>query len=298
MLRRCLLLAAFVAAAVPAPAQERIRLIVRGDDFGYTQASNLALAPSFDRGVMTSASVLVPGPWFAETARILRGRPEWSAGVHLTLTSEWNTLRWPPVSPAAAVPSLVAPDGFLWAFGYGRPRPEEWPSDGAPWAEHLFDAGEAEREFRAQIDRALKLGVRLDYIDCHMGMACRAELADITRKIASDYCLGISSLGYFGEQRFSAKSPDGSADGLRRALIEGLEKLGPGLWLYVDHPAVDTPELRAVDTNTGVRWAEHRSAVLTAWTDPEVRSTIERRGIELVSMRDLFDREACAPRRD
>jgi len=204
------------ASALLAQSHDAIRVIVRGDDFGYTHASNMAMAPAFEKGIMTSASVLTPGPWFAETARMLRERPEWSAGVHLTITSEWNTLRWPPVSPAGAVPSLVAPDGFLWAFGYRSPKPADWQPDAAPWAEHTPDPDDVEREFRAQIDRALALGVRLDYIDCHMGMACREDLMPITRKLAKEYCLGISSVGMFGEQRFSAKGATNTPEAIHR----------------------------------------------------------------------------------
>jgi predicted glycoside hydrolase/deacetylase ChbG (UPF0249 family) len=283
------------AAVLSAQNDSRIRLIVRGDDFGYTHASNQALEPAFDRGIMTSASVLVPGPWLAETARILREHPEWSAGVHLTITSEWNTLRWPPVSPAAAVPSLVAPDGFLWAFGYRSPKPADWPSNGAPWATHAPDPADVEREFRAQIDRALALGVKLDYIDCHMGMACREDLIPITRKLAQEYCLGISSVGMFGEQRFAVKAEANTPEALTAALLAALENLTPGLYLYVDHPAVATPELRAVDTNDGERWSDIRSSVLAAWTNPRVVALVKARDIELTPMRRLFDRNACAP---
>ena len=292
-----LTLAALLACwAQSLQAAEAIRLIVRGDDFGYTHASNVAMAGAFDNGIMTSASVLVPGPWFAETARMLRERPERSVGVHLTITSEWNALRWPPVSPAGAVPSLVAPDGFLWAFGYRSPEPVDWGEDAAPWASHAPDPAEVEREFRAQIERALELGVRLDYVDCHMGMACREDLLPITRKLAKEYCLGISSVSLFGEKRLSAKGETNTPADFTKALVEALEGLTPGLYLYVDHPAIDTPELRAVDTNSGERWGDIRSAVLAAWTAPEVRAIIERRGIELVGMRELFDRAACKPR--
>lgn len=277
--------------AAQAQAQQKIRLIVRGDDFGYTHASNEALEPAFNRGVMTSASVLVPGPWFAETARIVKEHPEWSVGVHLTITSEWNTLRWAPVAPAAAVPSLVAPDGFLWAFGYRSPKPADWPADGAPWAEHAPDPAQAEKEFRAQIERALALGVKLDYLDCHMGMACREDLMPVTRKLAQEFCLGIS--GGFGEKRFSVRAAVNTPGAMKAALLEALGKLEPGLYLYVDHPAADTPELRAVDTNDGPRWADIRSSVLAAWTDPEVIAMVRAKNIELTPIGALFDRGAC-----
>ena len=283
-----------VAACAPIRAEEPIRLVVRGDDFGYTHASNIALPQAFD-GIMTSASVLVPGPWFSETAALAAAHPEWSVGVHLTITSEWNRLRWRPVSPITAVPSLVAPDGYLWAFGYQSPKPADWSDERAPWAEHPPDPREAEIEFRAQIERARALGVRLDYVDCHMGMACRDDLMPVTEKLAKEYCLAISGRT-FGEKRASPKYPNLTPAGVKAGLREMLEGLTPGLWLFVAHPAARTPELEAVDTGTGSMWAERRSSVLASWTDPEIRTLMEERGIELVSMRDLWDAEACAPR--
>ena len=106
------------------PEDERIRLIVRGDDFGNTQAANAVMAEAFADGAISSASVLVPGPWFAETASIVRAHPDWSVGLHLTITAEWNGLRWGPVAPADEVPSLVAPDGYFYNRGYHWEEPD------------------------------------------------------------------------------------------------------------------------------------------------------------------------------
>lgn len=277
-------------------AAEPIRLVVRGDDFGYSHASNLALEPAFERGIMTSASVLVPGPWFAETARIVKRHPEWSVGVHLTLTSEWNVLRWRPVSPIDQVPSLVAADGYLWGFGYGRPKPADRRPDDSPWAEHTPNLEEVEREFRAQIDRALAMGVPIDYVDCHMGLACREEILPVTKKLAKEYCLGISSAMQFSERRMSPDYPDDTPEGIKSGLLAALRALQPGLHLYVGHPAQDTPELRSLDTGDGERWALRRSSVLRAWTDPDVQREIEKLGIELTPIGALFDKESCRPR--
>ena len=289
------LITGVILAGIAASGADSIRLVVRGDDFGYTHASNIAMEKAFVDGVMTSASVLVPGPWFSETAAILRKHPEWSVGVHLTITSEWNRLRWRPVLPISAVPSLVAPDGYLWAFGYQSPKPADWTDDRAPWAEHAPNPAEAEREFRAQIERALAMGVRLDYIDCHMGMACRDDLMPVTRKLAKEFCLAISGRT-FNEQRASPDYPDNTPAGIKTGLLRMLEGLTPGTWLYVGHPAARTPELEAVDTNSGAMWAERRSSVLATWTDPEIRATADRLGIELVSMHDLWDAEGCQAR--
>ncbi len=287
--------ALLLLATAVAGAAEPIRLIIRGDDFGYSHASNMALEPAFE-GVMTSASLLVPGPWFSETVRLVRQHPEWSVGVHLTLTSEWNTLRWRPVSPISAVPSLVAPDGYLWGFGYDRPLPADRRPNDSPWATHKPDLGEVEREFRAQIERALAAGLELDYIDCHMGLACREEILPITRRLAKEFCLGISSAGFFGEQRMRPDYPNRTPPGVKQGLLSALQSLTPGLHLYVGHPAADTPELRAVDTGDGETWALQRSSVLAAWTDPDVQAAIEELGIELVSVGELFDQGSCSPR--
>jgi predicted glycoside hydrolase/deacetylase ChbG (UPF0249 family) len=239
--------------------------------------------------------VLAPGPWFKETADILRRHPEWSVGVHLTITSEWNTLRWPPISRAAEVPSLVAPDGFLWGNGYYRPRP---PGNdlSSPWAPRPPQPAEVEREFRAQIEHAKAAGLRVDYIDCHMGFACSEALFAITQKLAKEYCLAISGPGMFDMQRMRVQWNERTPEEGKRLLSEELRKLTPGLWLYVDHPAEDSAELRAVDTVVGERWARERSSVLATWTDPEIRNLIDDLGIELVSPRDLFDYATCRPK--
>ncbi len=296
------ILAVAVAAAACGPAAfaqgpgEAIRLIVRGDDFGYTHASNEAMVRAFASGFMTSASLLVPAPWFAEAAALARDRPDWSLGVHLTITSEWNRLRWGPLAAAREVPTLLAPDGRFWGSGYYRAQPPDWPEDSAWWAPHAPDPGEVETEFRSQIRQALRAGLRLDYVDCHMGLACREELLAVTKRLAEEFCLTISSAGLHGEQRFAPDYPEGNDDaGVKRALLDKLAAIGPGLHLYVGHPAVRSSELLAVDSSRGEYWYKRRGAVLSAWTDPEVLALVEKRGIELVPMREFVPQACSAP---
>ena len=265
-----------------------VKLIVRGDDFGYTHASNTAMVQAFEEGIMTSASLLAPTPWFSETADIVRKHTEWSIGIHLTITSEWNRLRWGPLNAISEVPSLVAPDGKFWGWGYSRPRPIEFNASSAPWAEHDPEPAEVEKEFRAQIEHAKRLGIRIDYIDCHMGMGCREELLPIMKKLAEENCLAISSAGLYGEQRFAPDyPPDNNPLGIKRALMDALLEIKPGIHLYVGHPATQSPELLAVDSNSGDYWYRRRSAVLAAWIDPEVRDLITRLKIDLVPMREF-----------
>lgn len=277
-----------------ASAQDgKIRLWLRGDDFGYTHASNMAMQKAFEQGFMSSASLLVPGPWFSESAALAVAHPDWNAGVHLTITAEWNVLRWRPVSSISEVPSLVAADGYLYTSGY-RPGPAD-PT--GLRATHLPNLAEVEKEFRAQVERAESMGVNVAYVDCHMGMACREDMLPITLKLAAENCIPIAGRQSFpGMQNFSLDWNERTPEEGRRLFEAQLRSLTPGLWMFVDHPAVDSPELRAVDTNSGERWARQRSSVLAIWTDPEIRKRIDELGIELVGPRDLFDYQACKPR--
>jgi predicted glycoside hydrolase/deacetylase ChbG (UPF0249 family) len=276
------------------PAQDgKIRLWLRGDDFGYTHASNVAMEQAFNSGAMTSGSLLVPGPWFAETAALYKANRHWEVGVHLTITAEWNMLRWGPVSPAGEVPSLVAPDGYLHTSGYraGEPRPDDLR------AFHEPNLAEVEKEFRAQLERAKSMGVKVAYVDCHMGMACREEILPITRKIAAENCIPIAGRQSFPQlQNISLDWDQRTPEEGRRLFEAKLRSLTPGLWMYVDHPAADSPELRAVDSDSGERWARERSSVLAIWTDLKIRALIDELGIELVGPSDLFDYQACAPK--
>jgi predicted glycoside hydrolase/deacetylase ChbG (UPF0249 family) len=65
------------------PQQKTIRLIVRGDDMGFTHSGNEALIKSYKEGVETSIEVLVPSPWFPEAVKLLKQNPGIDVGVHL-----------------------------------------------------------------------------------------------------------------------------------------------------------------------------------------------------------------------
>src|SRR5438034_10832542 len=86
---------------------DKIRLIIRADDFGFSHASNMALEKILDEGTITAAGVIVNTGWLDETVEILGKHPQVSVGVHVCLNSEWVPYKWGPVLPASEVPSLV-----------------------------------------------------------------------------------------------------------------------------------------------------------------------------------------------
>jgi chitin disaccharide deacetylase len=300
--------------AVPAAAQEaphwarqasdtsKIRIFVRGDDFGSSHSSNIALSEGLDAGVLGWTSVMVIGPWITETIRVLERHPNASVGLHLTLTSEWDQFRWRPILSAAEVPTLLAPDGAFFK-NYWRNssstqqqlaalEPQTRAQLARIMAEELPVFEQVEAELRAQVQRARDLGLRIEYIDCHMGVACLPELRAIMFELAMELCVPIPEHGWMGHEEVGFRideEPAVTIETFRNQLL----KLRPGLHRIVTHPAADTPEARAMDSVVGDIEARKRQAVLLALGADEIREVIAERNIELVSVRDLWDNTTC-----
>jgi predicted glycoside hydrolase/deacetylase ChbG (UPF0249 family) len=154
------------------------------------------------------------------------------------------------------------------------------------------DIDEIDREIRAQIDLALAKGLKISYLDHHMGAAVQTpQMRERFEKIAADYNLAISR--YFGEigEPVIYFEPAASKSDF---LLTEIEKItAPGIYILVAHPAVKTPELEVLrDLNeTGPKdMADHRQAELDALCDPRLRELLDRKGIELVGYDTLLEK--------
>lgn len=134
------------------PADARL-LILHADDFGMSHSENRATIEALEHGWITSTSLMVPAPWFPEAARWAHEHPDADVGIHLVLTSEWEGLRWGPITGRRAAPSLLDKDGFL---------PNDTPA--------VKDAkiGEVREELAAQVALARAHGVNISHLDSHM----------------------------------------------------------------------------------------------------------------------------------
>jgi predicted glycoside hydrolase/deacetylase ChbG (UPF0249 family) len=166
------------------------KLMLRLDDIGMNHSVNMAMKKMADTKMPFSASVQFACPWYQEAVEILKKNPQVSVGVHLTLTSEWKNYRWGSVTGREAVPSLVDKDGYFH-------------QSTRAFAKSGYKIEEVEKELSAQIERALASGLKISYIDPHMGIALSTPaLRALTEKLARKYKLGISTLSeqvYFGE---------------------------------------------------------------------------------------------------
>jgi predicted glycoside hydrolase/deacetylase ChbG (UPF0249 family) len=84
-----------------APPDARRRLIVNADDFGASTAVNQAVIRAHREGILTTASLMVNEPGFAEAVSLARENPRLGVGLHLTLLQGHAAL------PPEKIPGLV-----------------------------------------------------------------------------------------------------------------------------------------------------------------------------------------------
>ena len=257
---------------------DQVYLIIRSDDAGMSHSVNMAIERLIATGLPVSVSVMFPTPWYQETVEILKRHPEVSAGIHLTLNSEWKNYRWGPVLGRTAVPTLVDKDGYFF------------PSSEDLHQNHP-DIKEVEKELRAQIDRALHSGLKIDYVDYHMGTAVKyPEFRDLTERLAREYGLGMSR--YFGDTQHDPQysaAPPAKID----SLVAMINRLNPPLNLVVTHVGIDNAELGALlDMNTSgplPEMSKNRQGELDALTSPRFSEALKARNIRLITYRQLIE---------
>jgi chitin disaccharide deacetylase len=130
-------------------------LILHVDDAGMSFDSNIGAENALTKGVSTSVSIMMPCSWVPGFMDFLKKHPEIDAGLHLTLTSEWDSYRWGPLAGKKQVPGLVDKQGDLW------PSVEEVVAHAS--------ADEVGQEMEAQLDRARSMGFEPSHLDTHMG---------------------------------------------------------------------------------------------------------------------------------
>jgi predicted glycoside hydrolase/deacetylase ChbG (UPF0249 family) len=273
------------------PATARL-LVIHADDLGMSRSVNRATFEALQKRWVTSASILVPCPWFPDVAKFAKDNPDADLGIHLALNSEWTTFRWGPVSGRDAVPTLLDADGYF------------------PLVEEMVTAhatpGEAERELRAQIERARAAGIRLSHFDSHMGTLFRsAPLFEVYRRLGGDYGMPLL-LERLGERGGEA-SPPGAAAAAADALVDRVVSIAPGVsaadwraayekllqplpagvYELIVHLAYDDEEMRGATADHPDWGAAWRQNDLDLVKSPDFQSFLKKEGFVLVSWSDL-----------
>ena len=248
-------------------------VIFHADDIGMCHASLAAYAEMVDFGLLSSAAVMVPCPWFLQTATYCSANqaryPHLDMGVHLTLTSEGAGYRWGPLSTRASESGLLDDEGYF-------PRTTQQVQEKAtPAAVRM--------ESQAQLDRALAAGIDVTHIDSHMGasfhpkfltdyvqmaqqaaipaLILRSTIAQLQQRWGMTEEMAVTAarrITALEEQGFptldvvTALPLEPAAVPLENRLETAkatLAKLPSGVSYFIVHPSKDTPELRAITSN-------------------------------------------------
>ncbi len=265
-------------------------LIVNGDDAGMSHSANLATIQCLERGLMRSATVMVPCPWFPEIAAYAREHPDKAFGVHLCHTSEWTKYRWGPVASRDQVPGLIDPQGYLWrgiedVYAHADPK-------------------EALIEGRAQIQRARAAGLDITHLDSHMGtLQLHPRFVEVYLQLAVEFDLPVrmasqETLTRFGfpqlRDQFAAKGivfPDhfiyeelqNEKQDVKGFWLNVVKNLKPGVTELYIHAALPTDEMKAITGSWSTRAQEFEAFT----NDPDIKQAVTDQGIILISYRPL-----------
>jgi predicted glycoside hydrolase/deacetylase ChbG (UPF0249 family) len=280
-------------------------LMINADDFGMCQAMNAATIGLLEDNLITSATLMPPCPWFVEAVEYAASHPEKCIGLHLTLTSEWELMRWGPVA-RTSLPSLIK-DGYFPASSLMVEQNAKGP--------------EVETELRAQLELVKTYGLNPSHIDNHMGSLYGWQGIQSFLPLAFKLCaelglpfrfpkklldndgitatlpthaldnmpealilaasMGVILVDYIMAPPFTA-FPNESYEGFRESICKRLETLPEGITEFIVHPSLDTPEIRALNPHWQKRVWEERLC-----RDEVFRNTIKREGLKLITWRDV-----------
>ena len=271
------------------PADAKL-LIVHADDLGMSHSVNLATIKGFESGLVNSGSIMVPCPWFSEIAAYARANPQADLGLHLTLTSEWTSFRWGPVTSKDRVSSLLDKNGYFHLTEV----------DAATKA----DVKEVEAEIRAQVERARAFGIQPTHLDSHMGTLYQSkELFEVFLKVARVYKLPVRVAREWASRadflmtmlkpddayidRVLDINPAVAPQDWGKFYTEALKKLQPGVTEVVIHLAYDDAEMQGATAdhpNWGAAW---RQRDLQFFTSDAFKQVLREQGIKLITWREI-----------
>lgn len=251
-------------------AEDPAVMLVRCDDIGMCHAVNVTARDLAETGIPLNYSVMFVCPWYQEAAEMLKDYDNICFGVHLTLNSEWKNYRWGPCSDNANVSSLTDENGYFY-------HSMQATYNAVPDLSHV------ETELRAQIERALRSGLDIRYMDTHMStLSARDDLHQIVKDLAKEYGL-----------IFHRDVPDETMQGVYstapqqkgKELLSQLKTLESGRrYLLVSHIGLRGTEMDALqDMNPGglPHMSSHREAEWKSLRSAAFRREIERQGIRL-----------------
>jgi len=225
-------------------------LIVNADDLGLSPGVNAGIVESHERGIVTSASLMVRAPAAEQALVAVRAHPGLAVGLHLDI-AEWE-----------------------YEAGEWRATYERCPPD---------DGTAVEVECRGQLAAFRELAGRdPTHLDSHQHTHMSEPMASIAARLAAELEVPLRARsiryegGFYGQTGKGDPYPAGIEPG---HLVELIESLPPGWTELGCHPGLGT------DMKSS--YAAEREAEVRALCDPAVRAMLARAKVELRSFARL-----------
>jgi len=272
-------------------------VILHIDDVGFSHASNLASFECLDFGVASCGSVIVPAPWFLETASICKKNPSYDIGVHITLTCEYDLYRWRALSSVDPKTGLLDSERSLWRT--------------AEEAIGKINAKAAEVEMRTQVQMAIDNGIDVTHIDTHMGTVMAPKFLPSYLKVAREFNVpaflprvsrqdledrGLGALADFYLKLLANMENSGTPliDNLITETMRDspnktefyckmFKEIKPGITHFLFHPAKMSVELNAIVPET----AKLRDLDYQAFTDPKLKECVKELDLKIIGYREI-----------
>ena len=269
-------------------------VIIHADDLGVSHSENAASIAAMEKGSVSSASIMVPCPWFPEIAAYARSNPKADLGLHLTLTSEWKYYKWGPVTAKEKVPGLVNKNEFLYSS--------------VDSVYQNASAAEVEIEMRNQVLRAKQFGIDPTHLDAHMGTALQKldyfkayvkighefkipvfipRILEVPLKVKFDTIL--SDKDVIVDHILSA-SPQDFKNGFANFYSNGIKNLKPGLTYLIIHTAYDDAEMRAVTIDHPDWGAAWRQQDFNFFSSEDCKNILKENNIYVITWKEIRDK--------
>lgn len=279
------------------------KLIVNADDFGIHTAVNHAVCRAFEKGILTSTSLMAGGAAFEEAVSIARTIPGIGIGVHLTLVGGL-----PTVLPASEVSTLTWEGGIL-CKDYAELILRDLKGK--------ISADDVYREWDAQIQKVLDTGLPVTHLDGHQHMHMWPHFFPVARALAEKYhirCMRVPDEDLFWGWRLGGLFRIAARNGLaliarshrsalrkakirtndhfygmicgghlrEAAMLQILSSLQRGVNEIMCHPSADAEAMEAV-----FHWGYHGDWELASLLSEDVRDFVEEKGVQLISYHDI-----------
>lgn len=245
-------------------AKRDIYVLTQGDDLGGSYSANKAIHEAWRNGLLRNGSLMANGIAVQDASRLFAQEKDFCIGLHCTLHSEWDNVRWGPVLPPDQVPSLVLEDGTL------HRSPADWLASG-------YEISEVMAELQAQLEAIRALGFRPFYADTHMGF----DRVDDGLKDAFDrWCESEGLLSYRNICTDLSMSGPGPED-LVEKLIHLLDHAAPGIYRIITHPTFNDEEIQKFGNNkfSGAQIAKERDDDRKLFQDDRLKRYFEQNGV-------------------